>query len=131
MLRIAASRGFSALTKNVIRSSHGHSTPSLKISCKSVQTFSRNLANKETKKDVNKEIDRKQYHVPRCIGDGFITNLHIPVVRPADLPGASGANTLKRKFQCVFRTRNYYPHRRRGYVFTSVCSSLSVCLSVR
>ena len=74
VLRIAASRGFSELTKNVIRSSHGHSTPSLKISCKSVQPFSRNLANKETNKqtnkDINKEIDRKQYPVPRSIGDG-------------------------------------------------------------
>jgi len=50
VLRIAASRGFSVLTKNVIRSSHGHSTPSLKISCKSIQPFSRNLANKETNK---------------------------------------------------------------------------------
>jgi len=49
-LRLAASRGFTELTKNVIRSSHGHSTPSLKISCKLVQPFSRNLANKETKK---------------------------------------------------------------------------------
>ena len=47
-----ASRGFSELAKNTIRSSHGHSTPSLKISCKSVQPFSRNLANKETKKSI-------------------------------------------------------------------------------
>jgi len=38
------------LTQNVIRSSHGQSTPSLKISCKSVQPFSRNVADKETKK---------------------------------------------------------------------------------
>jgi len=69
VLRIAASHGFSKLTKNVIRSSHGHSAPSLKISCKSVQPFSRNLPNKETKKEryihTNKEIDRKQYPVPR------------------------------------------------------------------
>ena len=35
------------LIQNVIRSSHGHSTPSLKISCKSVQPFSRNVADKE------------------------------------------------------------------------------------
>jgi len=42
------------LTQNVIRSSHGHSTPSLKISCKSVQPFSRNVADKETKKERNK-----------------------------------------------------------------------------
>jgi len=38
----------------------GQSTPSLKISCKSVLHFSRNLA--------NKEIDRKQYPVPDAIG---------------------------------------------------------------
>jgi len=38
------------LTQNWIRSSHGLSTPSLKISCKSVQPFSRNVADKETKK---------------------------------------------------------------------------------
>jgi len=36
------------LRQNLIRSSHGHSTPSLKISCKSVQPFSRNVADKET-----------------------------------------------------------------------------------
>jgi len=38
-ISIAASRGFSELTQNVIRSSHGQCTPSLKISCKSVQPF--------------------------------------------------------------------------------------------
>ena len=56
MLRIAASRGFSELTKNVIRSSHGHSTPSLKISCKSVQLFSLLilLTNKQRNKQINK-----------------------------------------------------------------------------
>jgi len=37
-----------------------HSTSSPKISCKSVQPFSRNVADKETKK----EIARKQYPVP-------------------------------------------------------------------
>jgi len=42
------------LTLNLIRSSRGHSTPSLKISCKSVQLFSRNLADKETNKVINK-----------------------------------------------------------------------------
>ena len=69
VLRIAASRRFSELTKNVIRSSNGHPTPSLKISCKSVQPFSCDLADKERKKDtykhINKEIDRKQYPVPQ------------------------------------------------------------------
>jgi len=53
-------------------SSHGHSTPFLKISCKSVQPFSCNLADKETKNERNKEIDRKQYPIPQCIGDGVI-----------------------------------------------------------
>jgi len=43
---------------------YGHSTPSLKISCKSVQPFSRNVADKETNKETNKEIARKQYPVP-------------------------------------------------------------------
>jgi len=59
-------------TLNLIRSSHGHSTPSLKISCKSVQPFSRNVADKETKKETKnerkkqrkKQIARKQYPVP-------------------------------------------------------------------
>jgi len=44
----------------------------VKISYKSVQSFSRNLANKLTKKD--KESDQKQYPVPRCIGDGVGTD---------------------------------------------------------
>ena len=38
------------LTLILIRSSRGHSTPSLKISFKLVQPFSRNLADKETNK---------------------------------------------------------------------------------
>ena len=48
VLSIVASSSFSELTKNVIRfrSSHGHSTPFLKISCTSVQPFARNLAYK-------------------------------------------------------------------------------------
>jgi len=53
MLQFAALHGFLELTRNVIRSFHAHSTPSLKISCKSVQPFSRNLANKEIKKERN------------------------------------------------------------------------------
>ena len=61
---IAASRGLPELIQNLIRSSRGHSTPSLKISCKSVQPFSRNLADKETKKQRKKEIARLQYPVP-------------------------------------------------------------------
>jgi len=52
------------LTKNLIRSSHGHSAPSLKISCKSIQPFSRNVADKETQKQRKKEIERKQHPVP-------------------------------------------------------------------
>jgi len=68
-ISVVASRGFSDLTQNLIRLSHGHSAPSLKISCKSVQLFSRNLANKETNKQRYKEIDWKQYPIPRYIGD--------------------------------------------------------------
>jgi len=49
VLRIAASRGFSELTKNVISSSGGHSTRSLKISCKMVEPFYGKLADKEIK----------------------------------------------------------------------------------
>jgi len=55
---------FLGIDQKCNQASHGHSTPSLKISCKSVQPFSRNLANKETKKErykqTKKEIDRKQ-----------------------------------------------------------------------
>jgi len=57
-----AHRGIARLIgidKNVIRSSHGHSTPSVKVSCKSVQPFPRNLANKETK------ITNKQTKIQR------------------------------------------------------------------
>ena len=52
-ISIAASRGFSELTQNVMRSSRSHATPSVKISYKSVQPFcqnkpfSRNVADKE------------------------------------------------------------------------------------
>jgi len=49
------------LTQNWIRSSHGHSTPSLKNSRKSVQPFSRNVADKETNKQRNKSLD---YNTP-------------------------------------------------------------------
>jgi len=74
ILFIVASRGFSVM------SSHGHSTPSLKVSCKPVQPFSRNLADKETKKeinkdinkDINKEINQKQYPGPQSIRDGVM-----------------------------------------------------------
>jgi len=48
-ISIAASRGFSDSTLNWIRSSHNHSAPSLEIARKSVQAFSRNLANKRNK----------------------------------------------------------------------------------
>jgi len=47
------------LTQNVTRSFHGHSTPSLKISCKSVQPFSCNVADKETKKQRKKETKKE------------------------------------------------------------------------
>ena len=46
------------LTQNLIRSSQGHSAPSRKISCKSVQPFSRNVADKETERNRPKTIPR-------------------------------------------------------------------------
>ena len=52
-----ASYGFSELTQNWIRSSYGHSTPCMKISCKSVQLFSCNLADKEINKQTKKSIE--------------------------------------------------------------------------
>jgi len=71
---IAALRGFSKLTKNVIRSSsYGHSTPCLKISCKSVQPLSPNLANKEnkqTKKQTNKKSIENNTPTPILSGTG-------------------------------------------------------------
>ena len=78
-----ASRGFSELTKNVIRSSHGHSAPSLKISCKLVQPFSRNLAEKETKKERNRS---KTIPRPRCIGGGVINITNTLISQMSDDP---------------------------------------------
>ena len=60
------------LTQNLIRSSHGHSTPSLKISCKSVHPFSRNVADKETKKERNRP--KTIPHPPTGGGVIVITN---------------------------------------------------------
>ena len=48
------------LTQNWIRSFHGHSTPSLKSSCKSVQPFSHNVANKE----INERKKSLDYNTP-------------------------------------------------------------------
>ena len=48
MLRIARFLGIDQKCNEV---AYGHSTP-LKISCKSVQPFSRNLTDKETKKSI-------------------------------------------------------------------------------
>ena len=57
-ISIAASHGFSELTQIWSKSSHGHSTPFLKILCKSVQLFSRNFADKETKKSIENNTSR-------------------------------------------------------------------------
>ena len=65
-ISIAASRGFSELTQNVIRSSNGHSTPSLKISCKSVQPFRQNTkrhrrqtTDRQTERKTDRQTDRR------------------------------------------------------------------------
>ena len=94
------------LTQNVIRSSHGHSTPSLKISCKSVQPFSRNVADKETKKQTKKERNR-----PKTIP------------RP---PTGGGVMNCKVNFCC-------YPVEKLLWSSASVCVcvGVSVCLPTR
>jgi len=63
------------LTQNVIRSSHDHSTPSLKISCKSVQPFSRNLADKET----NKQIKERNKQTKKERKKSSVNNTPLPV----------------------------------------------------
>jgi len=68
----------SELTQNLIRSSHGHSTPSLKISCKSVQPFCRNLADKETNKETNKERNRS-ITIPRPSTGGGVNILTVGI----------------------------------------------------
>ena len=90
VLRIAASRGLSKLTQNVIRSSHGHSAPSLKISCKSVQSFSRNLADKETKKETKMQTNKQ-------------TNRSITI----PVPDTIGGGVTKRRPHCVRRRHKY------------------------
>jgi len=61
---------WSDLTQNLNRSSHGQSTPSLKISCKSVQPFSHNVANKETKK--RKKSSENNTTSPQGRGKNYI-----------------------------------------------------------
>jgi len=72
--RIAASRGLPELTLNVIRSFHGHSTPSLKISCKSVQPFCQNTKRYRQKTDDRRQTDRR-HTVPKArpkkVGDAW------------------------------------------------------------
>jgi len=51
---------FLGIDQKCNQSSHCHSTPSLKIAYKSVQPFSRNLANKETKKDINRQTYKQR-----------------------------------------------------------------------
>jgi len=55
MLRIAR---FLGIDQKCNQSVPWSLTPSLKISCKSVQPFSRNLANKETKKESYKQTKK-------------------------------------------------------------------------
>jgi len=64
-ISIAASRGFSELIQNVITSFHGNSTPSLKISCKSVQPFRQN-----TKRHRRQTTDRQTDRQTTCCDKG-------------------------------------------------------------
>jgi len=62
------------LTLNLIRSSRGHSTPFLKILFKSVQPFYRNLADKETNREINKLwCESTTNPTPCCDVPKFIT----------------------------------------------------------
>jgi len=70
VLRIAASRGFWELTKNVIRSSHGHCTVhTFPENFMQIGPSSRFLVILLTKKERKKEIDRKQYPTPDLSGE--------------------------------------------------------------
>ena len=68
------------LTQNVIRSSHGHSAPSLKISCKSVQPLSRNVADKETNKETKKSPENNTPSPDRGRGNNLFTCLNVYIV---------------------------------------------------
>jgi len=67
------------LTQNVTRLSHGHSTPSRKISCKSVQPFFRNVADKETKKERKKSPEN---NTPSPTGGGVTTVFVVQKTHP-------------------------------------------------
>ena len=67
---IAAPRSLLELTQNVIRSSHGHSTPSLKISRKSVQPFSHNVADKEISIAASRGLPELTQKASRHLGSG-------------------------------------------------------------
>ena len=65
VLRIAASRGFSELTKNAIRSSHGHSTPSLKFHANRSSRFLVILLTKKQRKKEKRCLKRNRSKIPR------------------------------------------------------------------
>jgi len=109
------------LTQNWIRSSHGHSTVtlSLKTSCKSVQPFSRNVADKETNKEINKERNRS-ITIPRPPTGGgvIITRLLVPAV-------VSGSTTG----ECSLLLQHFH-HRINVAVvtaFTTISSAYWLC----
>jgi len=97
-ISIAASRGFSELTQNVMRSSRGHCTPSLKISCKSVQSFcqnkpfSGNVADKEISIAASRGFSELTLNVIRSSHGQSTPSLKISC-SPAVLPGYKTSQT--------------------------------------
>jgi len=79
---------------------HGQSTPSLKISCKSVQPFSRNLADKETKKSIENNTPS-----PDTIGDGVLILLIIklPIRNSTSSGGGSSSSSSARTWCHIFQ----------------------------
>jgi len=59
-----ASRGLPELTQNVTRSSHSQSTPSLKISCKSVQPFCQDT--KRHRRQTDRQTTDRRHAVPKA-----------------------------------------------------------------
>ena len=108
-----SSRGFSVLTQNWIRSSHGHSAPSLKISCKSVQPFSHNLADKETKIQRNRSKTIPHLLIYR---DGVIkekgytpmTLLEMLVFAAFTRQSRPSSSTLTVRFSLMYRHASLY-----------------------
>jgi len=82
----------SELTQNLIRLSHGHSTPSLKISCKSVQPFSCNVADKERNKQTKKQTKiSSENNTPSPYRGRVIININVKTAAAAAATATTAA----------------------------------------